>query len=373
MEEKKDENPLDSIFILNSKGKPTEEINDILKITDFFKYLKDENIDNGKKIFIIEELIKKFKINRYTIEYFSHNENQSIYLFLFDIYLQKDTSHELQNSIINLLNELRVNIETSKEIYEYIFQKLSKLYRGEEELKQQNMKNYLNLLYTILDETDNIKKPRNYFCCNGKGRFIVDINENIFVGYSFSIFINFKISKSDLIEDDIDIERITNLVILKFSNNHTISVDLKYPFFLLIKEIKDDFITQLKNEEWINLLINFYITSKNFKITIYINGEKEEYKINPKKPLNHNDTIDSIEFFNNFYGEVGSMIMFTQKEQGKPGVLNKDFIMLFNGFKGGLWKKKYMQKFIKMLNQFSSIDKGEEAEKVMNTSAPKKM
>ena len=366
------ENPLDSIFIKNSNGKSTEEIDDVQKIDDFFKYLKDENIDNGKKIFVIEELIKKFKINRYTTEYFSNYENQSIYLFLFDLFLQEDTSKELKTSIIHLLNELRINIETGKEIYEYLFQKLSKLYRGEEELKPNNLKNYLTLLHTILDETDNCIKPRNYFCCNGKGRFIVDSNEQILVGYSFTIIINFKISKSDLVEDDSDIERISNLIILKFSNNQEITVDLKYPFFLIIKEIKDDYIDKLPNEEWVNLVINFGISSKTLKLNIYLNGERKDLKATLSNPLKANDTILSIEFFNNFYGEVSSMIMFSQKEQGKPGVMNKDFLMLFNGFKGGLWKKKYMQKFMKMLNQFSSIDKGEEAEKVMNASAAKK-
>ena len=54
--------------------------------------------------------------------------------------------------------------------------------------------------------------------------------------------INFKISRSDLVEDDTDIERISNLIKLHFSNNTSISVDLKYPFFLIVKEIKDDFI-----------------------------------------------------------------------------------------------------------------------------------
>ena len=368
------ENPLDLIFLKNSKGKTTEEIKDILKIPKFFEYLKDENIEYGKKIFIIEELIKKIKVNRYISEYFSEYENQSIYIFLFNIYLKKDTNEELKTSIINLLNILRVNIETGKEIYEYLFQNLSKLYRGEEDLKPNRMKNYLFLLYTILDETENCLKPRNYFSCNGNGRFILDCNEQILVGYSFTIIMNFKISKSDYVEDDNDIERISNLVSLTFSNNISITVDLKYPFFLIIKEIKAGFIKQLPNEEWINLLITFAISNKTLKISIHVNGENNDsnYKINLKNPLKPTDTIVSIEFFNKFYGEVSSMTMFSQKEEGKPGVMNKNFLMTFNGFRGGLWKKKYMEKFIEILNQFSSIDKGENVEKILKTSASKK-
>ena len=366
------ENPLDLIFIKDTKGKATEEIKDIQKIPEFFKYLKNDKIDNSKKIFAIEEIIKKFKINRYIIEYFSKYENKSIYIFLFDIYLKKETSKELKDSIINLLNELRINIETGKEIYEYLFQKLSRLYRGEEDLKPNNLKNYLTLLYTILDETDNCVKPRNYFSCNGTGRFILDCNDQICVGYSFTIIMNFKVSKSS--EEDLNISRISNLITLNFSNSTSITVDLKYPNFLIIKEIKDDFIKQLPNEEWINLLITFDFSNKTLKISIHVNGENNNsnYTINQKNPLKPTDTIESVELFNKFYGEVSSMTMFTQKEPGKPGVMNKDFLMLFNGFKGGLWKKKSMEKFIDILNRFSSIDKGQEIEKVLKPSISKK-
>ena len=293
---------------------------------------------------------------------------------MFDIYLKQETCQELKTSIINLLNELRINIEAGKEIYEYLFQGLSKLYYSTEKLKPNNIRNYLTLLYTILGETDSSVKPRNYFSCNGNGRFILDCNEHILVGYSFTIIMNFKIGKSDLVEEDTDIERISHLVILNFSNNTSITVDLQYPLFLIVKEIKDGFIKQLPNEEWINLIITFAILNKSLKISIHVNGENNDlnYKINPKTPLKPTDTIISVEFFNNFYGEVSSMTMFSQKEQGNPGAMNKDFLMLFNRFKGGLWKKKSMEKFVEILNKFSSIDKGEEAQKVLKISSSKK-
>ena len=374
MKENKEKH-LDLIFTKNSKGKLTEEIKDISKIPEFFKYLKNDKIEYGKKIFVIEELIKKFKINRYITEYFTKFEDKSIYIFLIDLYLKKETSKELKTSIVNLLNELRINIETGKEIYEYIFQELAKLYRGEEKLKPNIIKNYLNILYAILDETENCVKPRNYFSCNGNGRFILDCSEQILVGYAFTILINFKISKSNSIEIDKNIERISNLIRLNFSNNTSISVDLKYPLLLIIKEIKNDFLDKLKSQEWINLVINFNVSSKPMEIIIYVNGEKigSNYTINQKTPLKPTDSIISLEFFNNFYGEVSSIIMFTQKENGKPGAMNKDFLMLFNGFKYGLWKKKNMENFVEMLNKFNIIDKGEEAQNVLKPSASKKI
>ena len=59
----------------------------------------------------------------------------------------------------------------------------------------------------------------------------MDSHEHILVGYSFTVIMNFKIGKSDLVEDDIDIERISHLVILNFSNNASITVDLKISIF----------------------------------------------------------------------------------------------------------------------------------------------
>ena len=146
-------NPLNSIFIEESQGKYSSEISSLKNINLFFEYIVNETIDNDKKSNILDEFTQKLKINRYISEYFSSYENRSIYLLLIDLYLsQKEIDSKLKSSIINLLNELRINIQTGKEIYEYIFQKLSLLYRGEVEIIPDNLYNYLRLLYIILGD-----------------------------------------------------------------------------------------------------------------------------------------------------------------------------------------------------------------------------
>ena len=120
--EENEENPLDSIFLKNSEGETTEEFEDIAKIPEFFEYIKNQQIEQEKKIYILQQIQTKFNVNRYIIEYFSSYENISIYKFLFDIFLLQETTEELKLEIIKFLSPIICNIETDKEIYEYIFQ-----------------------------------------------------------------------------------------------------------------------------------------------------------------------------------------------------------------------------------------------------------
>ena len=144
------ENPLKEIFKLSSKGQITEEINSITKIGSLFKYLKDEKTPAQFRSQIIEELISKLKINRYLCEYFSNYENQSIYIFLSQLYINKSTAHELKQSIINLIKELRINLDINKNIYDYIFQNIALIYRGEEKSSPELLYDYFIYLFLII-------------------------------------------------------------------------------------------------------------------------------------------------------------------------------------------------------------------------------
>ena len=185
--EENEENPLDSIFLKNSEGETTEEFEDIAKIPEFFEYIKNPQIEQEKKIYILQQIQTKFNVNRYIIEYFSSYENISIYKFLFDIFLLQETTEELKLEIIKFLSPIICNIETDKEIYEYIFQKLSLIYRSKEQeyLDPNEVNNILQFLNAILGSTENCQKPRNYFCCPGNGQFIFDCNKEIAIGHSF--------------------------------------------------------------------------------------------------------------------------------------------------------------------------------------------
>ena len=352
------ENPLKAIFKLSSKGKITEELQSVNKIDTFFKYLKDEKTTAKQKCQVIEELKNNLKINRYLCEYFSSYENQSIYIFLSQLYISKSTSNELKLSIINLINELRINLDINKNIYDFIFQKISAIYREEEKPSSEVLHNYLTLLNTFLGDTINHLKPRNYFCCSGEGCFEIDLSKTkLKTGCSFTFIINFKIGASTMDLENTDKGHISNLISISFSNGNTINFDLQYPVQLIVKEIQEKFIKTLPADEWINLIINVVNDDKNnTSVFFYANGENSLISFPLKKAkLTRNDTFNTIKFFNNFYGEVSSITFLSQKDYGYPGVNSSDFLLEFKQFKEGLWKKKKIETFLKLMNEFDSI------------------
>ena len=323
----KNDNPLNLIFIKQGNGKLSDEISDIKNINHFFNFLKDEKINSDSKIKVIDELKKKIETNRFISEFFSQNENRSIYLHLFDLFTKKNSSDKLRTSILSLIEELCLNIETGKEVYEYIFQNLSKIYRNELNPTAENVLMYLKLLKSVLCETDNIKNPKNYFTCDGGNcKFNVDLKEKpLDIEYSFSININFKISKNY----DQKRTKEINLIKLYFSNNQTFSVDLKLPGDLIIKDIQKDPIRKLgENEnEWNNLIITIAHISNSLNIFINLNGENESTKLKiTTLSLNFDDSINNIEFFNNFVGEVTSIYMFSQMDPGLPMIITRQFL-----------------------------------------------
>ena len=352
------ENPLKSIFKLSSKGKITEEINSMNKINLFFNYIKDEKIPSKIRSQIIEELIGKLKINRYLCEYFSLYENQSIYIFLIQLYTNKSTSSDLKSSIINFINELRINIDITKDIYDYVFQKISAIYREGESNSKDILNDYLTLLNTFVEDTINHLKPRNYFSCSGEGFFEVDLSKlKLKMGCSLTFIINFRIGISTVSQENPDKATISNLISINFSNGYNIDFDLQYPIFLIVKEIQDKFIKTLPHDESINLIINVVKDDKNnISVFCYANGENRliMFSLN-KHQITDNETISTIRFFNNFYGEVSSITFLAQKDYGYPGVNASEFLLEFRHYKEGLWKKKKIENFIKLLNEFDSI------------------
>ena len=350
------DNPLNNIFTKDSNGKITNEIDSVKNIHYFFDFIKNDKIKEDTKIKVLEEFKAKLHNNRYISEYFSFHENKSIYFYLFDLYISKSTNEKLKSSIISLIEELCLNIITGKEIYEYLFQKLAKIYKGEIQPTSNNVYNYLKLISSVLCETDNIVKPKNYFACCGNGKFVVDLKENpIEVSYSFTINVNFKLN---IYEDkNPNKNRVSNLIKIYFSNKKELSVDLKYPCSLIIKEIRNDPIKILSNIEWTNL----NITTTNFdnKINLFINVSGENnptpFKLN-NFPIKFDDKIEKIELFNNFYGEVTSIFMLSQKDSGPPGVNSTAFLSELKNYTEGLWKKKLIDNFIQMVQKIYSVD-----------------
>ena len=345
------DNPLKEIFTSNTGNKYSPPIKSFQNINKFFIYLKEAKNASESKSKIIEDFIIMIKENRYICEYFSLYENKSIYIFLFQLYIKEKSNTALKKSILNLIKELILNIEVDKRIFEFIFQKISFMYREEEKIDAEVLSNYLTLLYSVISDIESRHKPHNYFCCNGDGNFTMNFNElEMSINFSITFIINFKIANINI---DKNKKIVSNLVKINFSNGNSINIDLEYPVSLIVKEIKNSSLKSLPQDEWINLII--ILTGAENKINLYflINGEN---KLSPFKypttSLTYKDTINSIQFFNNFYGEVSSITMLSQnKDFESSSVPPNEFLTEFKLYKEGLWKRKKITNFMKLLEK----------------------
>ena len=349
-------NPLNNIFLKSPQGKITEELDNINNIKLFFNFINNDNIKQEDKEVVLKDLKSKIQINRYISEFFSTYENKSIYIYLLDLYCESNTSQNLKDAIISLLEELLFNMQTGKEIYEYIFQKLSQIYRGEMPATSNNLYTYLKLLKTMLSEIET-RPPKCYFACSGHCQFNVDMNKILVeVGRSFTVNLNFKISNYQINETNPDSNRIASLMKIYFGNKKSLSFDLQYPFLLIVKEIRKEYIKTLPLDEWINLVITIVNNKNDLQFHFYVNGENNvtTYRIE-KMGLKHNTAIKYINFFNNLYGEVSSIFMFSQRESGNPGINNSNYLSQLKNYADGLWKKSKIDSFLKILKNYDSV------------------
>ena len=213
-----------------------------------------------------------------------------------------------------------------------------------------------------------LKSPKCYFACSGHCQFNVDLNKILIeVGYSFTININFKISNYQIDAKNPDNNRISNLIKIYFANKKTISVDLQYPFLLIVKEIRKEYIKTLPLDEWINLVVTIVNAKNDLQFHFFVNGENNPSpnKIN-KMGLKYDTAIKYINFFNNFYGEVSSIFMFSQRESGNPGVNNSSYLSQLKNYSEGLWKKSKVDSFLKVLSTYDSINKENTSNKNKN-------
>ena len=84
----KNDDPLNTIFIKQSNGKLSDEINDIKHISNFFKFIKDDKINNDTKIKSSMNFKRRFNQIVLMPNFFRDTKiNQ--YIFIFLIYILK--------------------------------------------------------------------------------------------------------------------------------------------------------------------------------------------------------------------------------------------------------------------------------------------
>ena len=84
----KNDDPLNTIFIKQSNGKLSDEINDIKNISNFFKFIKDDKINNDTKIRSSMNFKRRFNQIVLMPNFFRDTKiNQ--YIFIFLVYILK--------------------------------------------------------------------------------------------------------------------------------------------------------------------------------------------------------------------------------------------------------------------------------------------
>ena len=122
----------------------------------------------------INKLTKKLIENRQFIEFFSEINGKSIYLILFEIIFNPSSNEELQNSIFKLIHELSFHIELNKEIFEYLFNKLSLIFRKIDKPNPKIIQYILQILNELFYTSDEISlNPKNYFYFTGDGNLTI--------------------------------------------------------------------------------------------------------------------------------------------------------------------------------------------------------
>ena len=366
-------NPLLLTFKLDDFGIVSEEIEDPSKFPSLYEYIFDNSNKRNKNqlINIIDILTKILKKQRSVSAYFEKYNNKSIYIYLFELFLKEKNTPKLRTAIIDLISEFTLNIQISKDEYEFIFQKLSKLYRKEKNFLEHikslgyTFNDYFSslcqLLYTTFSCINEEKVlPYNYFSCFGKNSFNLSFNNNLLeFGNSLTFILSFKITKSSLMEKNPKIFDKCRLITINFEDTKKmINIELRYPncFYLLDgnQEIKA---TKCKIGEWINLIITIQENSGYLTEYLWINEENNEFSYKVKNvKLNKKDRINSITFFDNFYGEVTSIIIFSQKYNDSLNIINKNFKVFFEN-KRGLCDKRHIINFVKNVQNISYNEK----------------
>ena len=361
-------NPLLLIFKLTPAGAISEEIEDPSKFPSLYNYmLENSNKKNKIQIINIINILKEIiKRQRSVCAYFPKYNNKSLYIFLMELFLKENNTPQLRTALIELISELCANIQISKEVYEFIFQKFSKLYRKEQNflnnIKDMNysINDYFSSLLELLNTTfSKIDKerilPSNYFSCFGNNSFNLNFNKNLLnFGNYFSFILNFKISKSKLMEKNSQIFNKCRLITINFTDNKKeLRIELKYPNNLYLIDGKEEIKTNtVPLGDWVSLLVTLSETKGNISAYFSINGEnmKDPLKMKSIK-LSKDDKINFISFFDNFYGEVTS-----QKNNDSFNTFSKN-LKIFSEMKRGLWDKKHISNFIKYSQNLIYSDK----------------
>ena len=360
------------------------------KLSSIIEYLSNDSNILNNKVKLLSILGLLFQENKLLIHYFVNKciiENLNFLECIINFYYNENIEKENQIIIENLLNLIVDNSASSSSIFEFIYQKLS-IFFIDDNINKINEKYLLksfkllqifykdisesnksieNILtdnkeyekYILISETTTSKKEdkiNNYLFFNGKGsNLTLALNKNsINVNTHFPTMEN---GSSIVFWIYLDKE-LTNYYFQLYKNLkiYLISINIgKYQVKLLFSDIKTfKIIIDEKSSKDIDLINSkfvynswnniCFIIEKRDRLNIakvIINGIESPFCFFPKD-FSINEPISKIKLFENFFGKISTVLFF-------PFNINMQMVIFFKtNFKQGLYKNKYLFKFLKL-------------------------
>ena len=317
------------------------------KIPEILSYLLSKSaeypIANKIQILIyLQDLIKKVDFHA---EFFSTKKSLNENLNIFQVIINQiitcnekelDYIKELKNTFILLLNKITLDRKTFKYIFSFLINYLNK---DEQKLNSGNISRILDLLNIFYTNIQKISEKDDFIYFNNTSKegkdddYLIKIQNKdnmnrkkiLNVDDSLNILLFIKLIPNELIKKE-QPEHISGLLELDFlDKTKNISFNIDNDYNLIINNSSKDKISKLEENKYINILFKFNF-KESFKIDIYINTKKVEFKNDPieikdsdKAKIKEILEINSINLFKNFIGQCSNIIIFRdRKQEGIP-------------------------------------------------------
>ena len=359
----------DKISILNSLKTIFSHKNSQLNIS-FFNKISPLNTISIKNETNTEEEIE---IDKSNYSYYS-NQNNNFICWIINEYFSENNKiiRQYLNEILQLIMPV---IGIKKQDIDKAYEKITKIYFYSEEENPnindlfENIK-FLSGLYGLKEESNNgnnyiknqkDKKPYNYYFFKGKES--IHINpiytsiEKSEIKEGFSIFFCFNCVLNPKYNNYFNEEKSDNISILftiYFNNNNKFVICIDFDMNLIIKlydsksyKESNIIVSKIEDNKWYNIGINFNLkkSNKKYPLTIMINNKLMTNASEIECGNILINEINNIILCENFIGFITNFILFNKLLE------NEDINFYHTKFKFGLFKLKYLYKFIDKINQ----------------------
>ena len=259
----------------------------------------------------------------------SINENMTLFEVIINQFItsgkDQDYIKELKNTFILLLSKISFDRKAYKYIFSFLINHLNNT--SKEKLDSENVSQILELLNIYYSNIPQIKEKNeciyfndvsnsDYYLIKIKNKDNVNKKKILNLEDSLNVLLFIKLLPNEIIKKEKP-NHIMGLIQLNFfDQGKNISFDIDNDYNLTMNNSSKDKIIKLEGNKFINIFFKFNLKD-TFKIDIYINAKKIEFKNEPQG-IKTKENFE-INFFKNFFGQCTNIILFKEKKvEGMP-------------------------------------------------------